>query len=155
MNQDMSLSHRIAAGGLIFREDAVLLVRYPDKDSGSYLAAPGGGLWTDENIVQAVERETLEETGLKVAPVAVVMIEDLISTQFKMIKIWMSCAIVGGSIRRTQGAIDEGIIEVDWFKRDQLQNEVVYPRILLKRDWARLQQLKRRVDIPPSRVARF
>ena len=45
----MSKPHRIAAGGLIFRDDAILLVRYPDGHGGTYLVGPGGALQEHEN----------------------------------------------------------------------------------------------------------
>ena len=64
----MSKPHRIAAGGLIFRDEAILLVRYCDADGGTYLVGPGGGLEEDENVVQAIVREVEEETGITVRP---------------------------------------------------------------------------------------
>ena len=151
----MNLPHRIAAGGLIFSEQGVLLARYLDSADGSFLVAPGGGLEQDENIEQAIIREVIEETGLVVQPKSVVMIEDLIGSQFKMIKVWMTCDIVGGSISNTQGAVDEGIIEVGWFNREQLQTETVFPSILLEKDWDDLQDFDSGVTVAASRVATF
>ena len=85
----MNRAHRIAAGGLIFRDDAVLLVRYRDVNEGTYLVGPGGKLREDENVFQAIVRETMEETNVRVLPKRVVIIEDLICTSFKMIKVWI------------------------------------------------------------------
>ena len=73
----------------MFSDKGVLLVRYPDGVNGSYLVAPGGGLEKHENIEQAISREVFEETGLEVRPKAVVMIEDLISSRFKMINCFL------------------------------------------------------------------
>jgi 8-oxo-dGTP pyrophosphatase MutT (NUDIX family) len=59
----MGKAHRIAAGGLIFKGDKVLLVRYRDSGSSqTFLVGPGGKLEDDENILQAIIRETKEET---------------------------------------------------------------------------------------------
>jgi len=151
----MKLTHRIAAGGLIFFDRNVLLVRYPDGEGGSFLVAPGGGLEQNENTEQAIIREVIEETGLVVQPKAVVMIEDLIGNQIKMIKVWMTCDIVGGSVHRTQGALDEGITEVDWYSREQLRTEKVFPSILLATDWADLQDFDSGVTVAASRIAAF
>lgn len=151
----MNLPHRIAAGGLIFSKKGVLLARYPNGSGDSFLVAPGGGLEQDENIEQAIIREVIEETGLVVQPKAVVMIEDLIGSQFKMIKVWMTCTIVGGSISNTQGAVDEGITEVGWFKREQLQTETVFPSILLEKDWDDMQDFDSGVTVAASRDANF
>jgi ADP-ribose pyrophosphatase YjhB (NUDIX family) len=150
----MSLPHRIAAGGIVFRGDSVLLVRYPGSREGeTYLAGPGGGLEDGENIVQAVTREIREETGLTVAPQRVIGIEDILFPRFKMVKIWMLCEAGEGDIRRTEGAEIEGIVEAAWFTRDQLAGETVYPDLLLGAAWDRLREDSWPVAIPPSRTA--
>jgi 8-oxo-dGTP pyrophosphatase MutT (NUDIX family) len=64
---------------------------------GLFLLTPGAGkLKDDENVVQAIVRETMEETKFSVQPKRVVIIEDLICSSFKMIKVWMICEVVGG-----------------------------------------------------------
>ena len=52
-----------------------------------------------------------------------------------MVKIWLLCELIGGQLKNTQGATDEGITEVGWYLKDQLQNEIVYPAVLLSYDW--------------------
>lgn len=150
----MSLPHRIAAGGIVFKGNSVLLVRYPGGRAGeTYLAGPGGGLEGQENIVQAVVREIQEETGLAVAPKRVIAIEDVIFPRFKMIKVWMLCDAVEGDVRRTKGAEVEGILEAAWFTKDRLTHEVVYPALLMEHDWDQLRSETGPVTILPSRKA--
>jgi len=148
----MELPHRIAAGGLVFQEDSILLVRYRGTREGeTFLAAPGGGLKDDENIAQAVIREIREETGVTVAPRRLLAIEDIRFPKLKMIKLWMLCDLRDGELRRTEGAVREGILETAWFPRDRLAGEAVYPALLLRRDWDNLRHGKRPVEILPSR----
>jgi 8-oxo-dGTP diphosphatase len=149
----MGLPHRIAAGGLIFKDNSVLLVRYCDEKAGTYLAGPGGALEDDENIVQAIIRETREETNIIVKPKRVVYIEDLIGSKYKMSKTWMICEFVDGSIKLTEEAKREGIIEIDWFNRSQLKSETVYPDILLQYSWKQLISDIIQVECPPTRTA--
>ena len=149
----MSKPHRIAAGGITFHEDSVLLVRYPGGSGGTYLAAPGGALEDDENVLQAILRETREETGVLMRPIRVVLIEDLVFPEYKMSKVWMICDFIEGKIRRTIEAEREGILEADWFTAAELRGETVYPPVLIQRDWAQLQSADCRVEIPPSRTA--
>ena len=151
----MSKPHRIAAGGLTFKDNTVLLVRYRDSHGGTYLVGPGGALEDEENVVQAIVRETKEETGLTVQPIMVVAIEDLMCSGFKMSKIWMTCEVVSGRISNTGGAKKEGIIQAGWFTREWLAGEVVFPPPLMQHDWSQLQGDGWKVECLPSRKASF
>jgi 8-oxo-dGTP pyrophosphatase MutT (NUDIX family) len=151
----MGKQHRIAAGGLVFRGDAILLVRYCDGDGGTYLVGPGGALKDHENVVQAIVREAQEETGVTVQPKRVVMIEDLLCSRFKMSKVWMTCQVIEGEVCRTEGAEKEGIIEVAWFTKDQLTGEVVFPPPLMEYDWNQLRSETWQVRCLPNRKASF
>jgi 8-oxo-dGTP diphosphatase len=152
----MSKPHRIAAGGITFKGNAVLLVRYRhSSNAGTYLVGPGGALEDDENIVQAIIRETKEETGITVKPKRVVAIEDLMCSRFKMIKVWMVCELIGGEIRKTEQAEKENIIEADWFTREQLTSEVVFPPSLMQHDWEEFQAETGLVECLPSRTTSF
>jgi 8-oxo-dGTP diphosphatase len=147
--------HRIAAGGIVLKEDAILLVRYGTAGGGSYLVGPGGALDSGENAVQAIIREAMEETGVLVRPHRVLWIEDLQCSRFKMCKIWMLCEVVSGDVRPTDGARAEGITEAGWFKKGQLEAEVVYPPPLMHHDWDEFRSDRWEVQCLPSRVASF
>lgn len=132
----MVREHRIAAGAIIIQEDKILLVRYKHRNDKSYLVGPGGAVHSDEeSITQALKREVKEETGLEINPFKLLFIEDLVSSRNRHAKIWFLCNIVGGQVKKTQGAFDEGITEVRWYGSDELTNEVVYPPFLLDRSW--------------------
>lgn len=147
--------HRIAAGGIILKDNAILLVRYRNTGGDSYLVGPGGALYWGENAAQAIIRETMEETGVMVQPRRVLWIEDLQCSLFKMCKIWMLCVIVNGEVRPTNGARAEGIIEAGWFKKGQLENELVYPPPLMQHDWDEFRSDHWEAQCLPSRVAKF
>lgn len=53
----------------------------------------------------------------------------------RVVKTWFLCNVVGGKLERTQGAIEEGLIEARWYRKDQLKNENVFPAVLLSYDW--------------------
>jgi len=132
----MNREQRIAAGAIIMQEEKILLVRYKRSAQESYLVGPGGGVDSDdESITQALMREVKEETGLQVNPYRLLFVEDLLSSRYRMVKFWFLCSIADGQVEKTQGAIDEGIVEVSWFGRDELINEVVYPPILMSANW--------------------
>lgn len=152
----MSKPHRIAAGGITFKGNAVLLVRYRNSNnSDTYLVGPGGALEERENVIQAIIRETKEETGITVKPIRVAAIEDLICSRYKMIKVWMVCEFVDGEIQHTQEADQENIIEAAWFTRDQLTQEVVFPTPLMQHEWEELRSETWQTVCLPSRTAGF
>ena len=131
----MRKAHRISAGAIVIHEDKILLVRYKDHSGGSFLAGPGGGVNIEEGTDRAVIREVREETGLEVSPLKILFVEDLLSRRHRITKIWFLCNLVGGKLANTQGAKEEGIIEVGWYRRDQLGDELVYPVGLLNHKW--------------------
>jgi len=118
------------------QEDQVLLVRYDGAGGRSYLVGPGGGVLGNEGIHQAVVREVREETGLEVCPQKVLFVEDLLSQRHRIVKIWFLCNLIGGQLTNTQGALEEGITDVAWHRKDELLNEVVYRPALLSYGWA-------------------
>lgn len=131
----MERQHRISAGAIFLLDEKILLVRYADHSGGSFLAAPGGGVNTEESTNQAAVREVREETGLEITPGKILFVEDMLSRRHRITKIWFLCNLAGGKLEKTQGAKDEGILEVGWYRRDQLINETVYPAPLLTHDW--------------------
>ncbi|HSO18331.1 MAG TPA: NUDIX hydrolase, partial [Desulfosarcina sp.] len=55
---------RPAVGAVVFKNDAVLLVRRGNSPSRGFWAIPGGGVRLGESLQAAAEREVLEETGV-------------------------------------------------------------------------------------------
>ncbi len=148
-------AHRIAAGGIILNNDAILLVRYSTSNGTSFLAGPGGALESGENVEQAIVRETMEETGITVHPQKVLWIEDLQCSRFKMSKTWMLCEVVSGDVTPTDGARAEGITEARWFTKSELDNEVVFPSPVMQYDWSEFASDAWQTQCLPSRVASF
>jgi 8-oxo-dGTP diphosphatase len=135
IRKNVEREHRISAGAIVIQEDHVLLVRYDGAGGRSYLVGPGGGVLGNEGIHQAVIREVREESGLEVSPQKVLFVEDLLSRRHRIVKIWFLCNLIGGQLTNTQGALEESITDVAWYRRDELLNEVVYPPALLSYDW--------------------
>ena len=140
LERNVEREYRISAGAVVIQENQILLVRYNNSDGTSYLVEPGGAVLTTEGTYQAAIREVREETGLEVSPQKVLFVEDMLSRRYRIVKIWFLCSLVGGQLAKTQGALEEGIIDVAWYHKDQLLNEVVYPPELLRYDWTAFVQ---------------
>jgi 8-oxo-dGTP diphosphatase len=132
----MERKFRVSAGAIVIRGDEILLVRTKNSDGSNFLVGPGGGVESNEGINQAVVREVREETGLEVRPHKILFIEDLVWQNKRVVKTWFLCNVVGGELARTQGAIEERLIEANWYRKDQLKNENVFPAVLLCYDWS-------------------
>jgi ADP-ribose pyrophosphatase YjhB (NUDIX family) len=131
----MERKHRISAGSIVIHDDRILLVRCSDIPGETYLVAPGGGVEIEEGLSQAAVREVKEETGIDVVQEKILCVEDLYWRKYRISKVWFLCRMIGGELERTQGAIDEGIIEAKWYAKDELKNEVVYPQIVAEANW--------------------
>ena len=72
-----------AAAGLVFRGDEVLMVKRGGPPHQRRWSVPGGSVEEGETVDAAVAREVLEETGVRVSPVKVVLVHDLIERDAK------------------------------------------------------------------------
>ncbi len=66
-SNDYPDSPRVAVGAIVFKNDAVLLVRRANPPSRGVWAIPGGNVKLGESLQQAAEREILEETGVRIS----------------------------------------------------------------------------------------
>jgi 8-oxo-dGTP diphosphatase len=67
-----------AAAGVVFLGDAVLLVKRGGPPHQGRWSIPGGAIEDGETAQAAVAREVLEETGVGVRPMKVLLVHDLI-----------------------------------------------------------------------------
>ena len=65
-NNEYPGSPRVAVGGVVIKEDRVLLVRRGKPPSEGEWAIPGGSVELGETLQEAVRREILEETGISI-----------------------------------------------------------------------------------------
>lgn len=145
---------RVSASGIIIQEDKVLLVRYKDAKT-DFLVGPGGGVLHEEDLFSGLKREVFEETGLYVSPGKMVLVEDLLSSKYRVIKVWFICSIIGGTLSKTEEARIEGIVDAGWYNKNQLEKEVVYPEILKNVDWNELQNTNFETRYLPLKKANF
>jgi ADP-ribose pyrophosphatase YjhB (NUDIX family) len=97
-------------------EDRVLLLRHTYRGSRPW-GLPGGGLKPGESLEECVEREVLEETGLKVEA------EHLLSAAAhydrRLVDMIFSCRVLPGYDLRTFAPNAE-VAEARFFSRDEL-----------------------------------
>lgn len=128
--------HRISVGALVIRDHKLLLARHLIPDQYDFWAPPGGGVEGDEELAAASERETFEETGIRVDALRMAYIDELIDSSGRMVKFWFLAKYQSGEIDvRSNPAADEPIVEAGWFARDSLPAGHVFPAVLRDDFW--------------------
>lgn len=91
----MTKPYQIAAKGIIFDRDAVLLLKRSEQERAGneehIWDFPGGSLETEEPIMEALKREVMEETGLKVNVISPAYIYDDIQDERHLIILKFVC----------------------------------------------------------------
>lgn len=124
MTREYPLAPIVGVGAVVIHEDRVLLIRRGHEPMKGQWSLPGGALEVGETLLEGVRREVREETGLEVAPVALIEVVDRISrdaegsVQFHYVLLDYLCRVTGGEVCCATDAID-----VRWARRDEL-NEV-------------------------------
>ena len=66
MTHPYPTSPQVAVGAVVFKENAVLLVRRNQSPAKGLWAIPGGSVELGESLQEAAEREIREETGIRI-----------------------------------------------------------------------------------------
>lgn len=112
----------VGVGAVILREQEVLLVRRAAEPLRGQWSLPGGMLELGETLRQGVEREVLEETGLKVEAKEVLEVFDSIfpdsqgKARFHYVLIDFLCELRGGEL-----CAGGDVTEALWASLDELE----------------------------------
>ncbi|HSP66751.1 MAG TPA: NUDIX hydrolase [Bryobacteraceae bacterium] len=112
-------------GALIFRgrgrRGAILLVERGGHPLKGYWSIPGGLVETGESLDEAVRREVLEETGLRVKPVEMFGIFERVMkdargrAEYHYLLMDYVCTVTGGKLRA-----GDDVARVEWVTRGRL-----------------------------------
>ena len=119
---------RPAVGAVVFKGDAVLLVKRANPPSQGVWAIPGGRVRLGETLQAAAEREILEETGVVIRANAPVLVYDVIqkddrgAVQYHYVIVDLAADYVSGEPRAGDDAAD-----ARWITADELARIAVNP----------------------------
>ena len=111
----------LAVSAAIFHDGRVLIVRRARPPAHGLYTLPGGGVELGETLEQAIIREVREETGLEIAPLALVGFRETIARdaagdiERHFVILPFAARWVGGEI-----ALSAELAEADWRKPDEL-----------------------------------
>jgi 8-oxo-dGTP diphosphatase len=127
---------RLQARTIIKKDNKILLVKNPGK---SFWHVPGGGMEEDEDIIKCAIREAKEETGLNVKLGNMLYVQELHDSETKIIhfEIFFLATIEPGEVfNPNHKDIDpDGVTDMKWFTKEELQSVTVYPKELKKEFW--------------------
>ena len=111
----------LAVSAAIFRDGQVLIVRRGRPPAQGLYTLPGGGVELGETLEQAVIREVREETGLAIAPLALVGFREAIGRDAAG-RIERHFVILPFAARWISGeiALNEELAEAQWRRPDAL-----------------------------------
>lgn len=118
----------VAVGAVVFRDNAVLLVKRGKPPSEDQWAIPGGSVHLGETLQTAAERELLEETGVTARAGQVVLTFDTVQrdpqgrVRYHYVIVDLEATYVDGEIRAGDDAAD-----ARWVSADDLQHLDVAP----------------------------
>jgi 8-oxo-dGTP diphosphatase len=119
---------RPAVGAVVFKGNAVLLVRRGNAPARGMWAIPGGSIRLGETLQAAAEREILEETGVVIRARDPVFVFDVIlrdargKVKYHYVIVDLAADYVSGDPQAGDDAID-----ARWIARDELAGLAVNP----------------------------
>lgn len=90
---------RVRACGLCWQGADILMVNHQGLTQGGFWAPPGGGLAFGETVRQCLEREFVEETGLKIKQGRFLFACEFLRKPLHAIEIFFEVTIAGGTLR--------------------------------------------------------
>ena len=122
---------RVAVGALVLHDNAVLLVKRGNAPGKGQWAIPGGSVHLGEHLTRAAERETLEETGVRIRAEEVVHTFDLIqkdsdqAVRYHYVIVDYACRYLSG-----QPVPGDDALDARWVKIGALDAYEVNPMTL-------------------------
>lgn len=113
----------MAVGAIVIKENRILLVKRNKEPGAGAWAIPGGSVRLGETLQEAVERESLEETGLRVKAKDPVHTFELIKRdhenriRFHYVIIDLLADLIGGELRPSDDAAD-----ARWFTPEDIES---------------------------------
>lgn len=100
------------AAVLINDNDEVLMIQEAKASCAGKWYLPAGRVEPNEDLIEAVKREVLEETGLNMEPISVIMVECASGSWFRFV---ITGNIISGKLK-TPDQADEESLQASWVK---------------------------------------
>jgi 8-oxo-dGTP diphosphatase len=118
----------VGVGGVVIRDNRVLLIRRGTEPLKGEWSVPGGMLELGESLTDGVKREVLEETGLSVRPLEVLAVLDRVQKNGKRVR--YHYVIIDYVCRPTGGRLKPGsdVLDARWVESRELPRYKITPK---------------------------
>jgi 8-oxo-dGTP diphosphatase len=111
----------VGVGGVVIKDDRVLLVRRGREPLKGEWSIPGGMLEVGEQLAEGARRELREETGLEVEPLEALAVFDRIvrdgrKVRYHYVIVDFACRLIRGKL-----APASDVIDARWVRRWELR----------------------------------
>lgn len=86
--------------GICVVDDELLLVNHKDIGNGNLWAPPGGGIEYGESVLQALEREFIEETSLIIQVKELLFVTEFIDPPLHAVELFFNVEVLGGQLKK-------------------------------------------------------
>jgi ADP-ribose pyrophosphatase YjhB (NUDIX family) len=148
LQREYPLSPLVGVGAVIVQEGRVLLVQRGREPMMGRWTIPGGLIEIGESLLEAVVRETREETGLDVEPVQLIELLDRIHREEGRVRYHYViadylCRVVGGTLAAADDAAAVRWVErAEWNSHSALAIDPSTVRVV-EAAWQRARQLEK------------
>jgi ADP-ribose pyrophosphatase YjhB (NUDIX family) len=136
MQREYPLSPLVGVGAVIVQEGRVLLVQRGREPMRGRWTIPGGLIEIGESLLEAVVRETREETGLEVEPLELVELLDRIHREEGRVRYHYViadylCRVTGGTLAAADDAAAVRWVErAEWNSHSALAIDPITVRVI-------------------------
>lgn len=129
---------RNAARALIVRDEKVLLLRKESDSSETSYVLPGGGQDVGENLIDALQRECLEEIATKIDVEDLLFVADYFKdkaidppTTTHLVEFIFKCSVPESYQAKNGGKPDKHQVDVVWMELSKLNKIPLFPKALV------------------------
>ncbi|UWZ83228.1 NUDIX hydrolase [Occallatibacter riparius] len=147
LQREYPLSPLVGVGAVIVQEGRVLLVQRGREPMKGRWTIPGGLIEIGESLLEAVVRETREETGLDIEPIELVELLDRIHREEGRVRYHYViadylCRVTGGTLAAADDAAAVRWVErAEWNSHSAVAIDPITVRII-EAAWQRARQLE-------------
>ena len=131
---------RIRGAAVIVHNDGIIFARHEDDPRAprgfNFWSPPGGGVENDETILQAAEREAMEEVSLRVVAERPIYAQELISPAYRnrTLELFILCRLADGESLDHLKA-DHEISEATLLTRATATGHRILPEVFAETVW--------------------